>query len=301
MPMNTITFANTVGLTKFEKPMKIEADRKVWDWEKVFTTGRMSAGQIKFYQYTGLGSAQLINELQAVPFENAHELDPITLTAVKFAKGFIVSDELIDDNQQISDFLGSLASSLGISHAHARDYCSASIFTNAFSTSYTGWDSKPLCEDDHTTVHGETIDNEYTATSVAWDSLWDMRKYFMSSLYTEDGTELSDEPKYLVCHPSVMDTVEAILTSPGKYDEADLHANTLRNFVTPIYCRLLGTSTYYFMLGSKMKEYLQFRQKKDVETKWSDAFENIGKKCRTYQRFAYGFTDYRFVIGSAGA
>lgn len=300
--MNTITFAKTVGLTEYEEPMLIESQKESWDWKKIFTVAKMNKRQWQTYQYTGFGEANLSDELEAVTFEPAYELDPITFTAVKYTKGFMVSEELEEDNTQIKSLLRDWARSVGRSHRYAREVCAASLLNNAFtaSTATYGWDGVEMCGA-HTTTSGTSIDNDLGPTSLSWDTLWDMRKYFQYSIFDEAGLPITDNPMYLVGHPALGDTVEAILKSPGKYDEADLHANTMKDAFTWIPCRLLSSQTAYFVLGEEMKSHLHFRVKKDVTTVWKDAYENIGRKCRTHQRFAYGFSDYRFIVGNPGA
>ena len=300
MAMNTITWAKTVGLTMYEKPMILEAKKDEWEYKKLFSVGKMDKGQWQTYQHAGFGAANLTDELELVQFEDASELDPVVLTAVKYTKGYVVSEELEEDNTQIPGLLGSWAKSVGRGHRYAVNVSTASIFNNAFSSSYTGWDGVEMCGS-HTTNSGTTIDNDLGPSSFSWDTYWDMVKYFDYQIYDEAGLPMTDTPRYLVLHPSQRDVVEAINKSPGKYDSADLHANTLKGISEPVYCRLLDSTTAFFLVGEMMKDHLLFKQRKPVTTKWSDAFENIGKKCRTHQRFAYGFTDYRFVVGNPGA
>lgn len=300
MAMNTVTFSKTVGLTKFEKPMLIQSQERAWDWKKLFTMGKMNAGTMQFYQYTGFGQAEQLGELQLVPFDQAYELDSVTLTAVKYVKGFMLSEELEDDNQQIGDLLGQWGRALGRSHAYAQDLCAASIFNNAQSSSYTGWDSLALLSNSHSTQSGTTIDNLYAASTFSWDVAWDLEKYFAYQIYDEAGLPITDEPAYLVYHPVLRDTVQPLYKSPQRYDVNDNEVNTLKKMQL-VECKLLSTTTNYFMLGSEMKNYLQFRQRRPLRTAWEDAFQNMGRFCRTDQRFAYGFTDYRFIIGSTGA
>lgn len=300
MVMSTSTWSKTIGLTKFEKPMLIQSSKPAWDWQKLFTMGKMNAATMQFYQYTGFGSAEQLGELELVPFEDAYELDSVTLTAVKYVKGFVLSEELEEDNTQISDFLSQLSSAIGRAHAYARDLCAASILNNAQSASYTGWDSLALLSNSHSTNSGTTIDNLYTAASFSWSVARDLEKYFSYSIFDEAGLPISTKPKYLAFHPSIRDTVYPMYRSPMRYDVTDNEVNTLDK-VELVECRLLSTTTNYFMLSEEMKNYLQFRQRRPIRTKWQDAFQNMGRFCRVDQRFAYGFTDYRFIIGSTGA
>jgi len=297
--MNTIDFAKTVGLTEYERPMLLESAKDEWPYKECFSIGKMDKGQWQTYQHTGFGAANITNELELVQFDEAHELDPITFTAIKYTKGFVVSEELEEDNTQIKGLLGLWAKSVGRAHRYAVNVATTSIFNNAFDPNYVGWDGVELCGT-HTTDSGQTIDNDFPAASFGWDTVWDMVKYFDYQIYDEAGLPLTGSPAKLILHPSLRDTAEAIFKSPGKYDSTDLHANTLKAVCNPIYNRLLSSTTAFFMLGSDMKDFLHLRHRKPVTTKWNDAFENIGRKCRTHQRFSYGFSDYRQMVGNPG-
>jgi hypothetical protein len=304
MAMNTSTFAKTVALTWYDKPFKIAADESVWDWKKLFSVSKMEFGQWQTYQYTGFGSANQLGELRPVVFENAYELAATTISAVKYAKGFILSEELQDDNRQIKGLLQSWAKSLGRSHSYAREVAVASVFNNAFDSSYTGFDSVELCGS-HTTNSGTAIDNDLGPSSISYSTIWDMVKYFNYQIYDEAGLPVSDVPIYIQTNPANQDVLDEILKTRGpnrsKPDSADNNANVLPDRLTPVYNRLLTSTTAYFMHGKKMKDHLIFKQRKPMSVKWKDAFENFGRKCRTGQRFGYGFTDYRFLVGNPGA
>ena len=114
--MNTATFAKTVGLSLYEKPLKIEADKDEWPYKEAFTVGTMKDGSWQTYQFTGVGAANLTGELELVQFDEAEELDPIVSTAVKYTKGFVISNELEEDNRQIKGFLGAMGKSVGRAH-----------------------------------------------------------------------------------------------------------------------------------------------------------------------------------------
>jgi len=302
MAMNTTTFAKTIGLTEYHDPMMIAFKKRTWDWPKLFTMGKMENQQWQTYQYTGFGAAELSDELSPVTFEQAYELDPITITAVKYVKGFMVSEELEDDNRQIKGLLNNWAKSVGRAQRYVQDLCASSVYENAFSSSFAGWDDIELCGA-HTTTSGQSIDNDLGPSSLAHDSLWDMRKYFSYQIYDEQGLlmPMPDAEIYLVTHPANADTVEEILKSSGKVGTADNDINTLKGFVTPVYNPHLTSTTAYFLQAKQQADHLRFMQRKEVSTKWKDAFENIGRKCRTHQRFGYGFTDYRFIVGNPGA
>jgi len=299
--MNTITFAKAVALTKYEEPMLIEDGRDSVNWKPLFTHGKMKANSWQTFQITGFGEADQRSELQAVTFEEAAELDPITFTAIGFVKGFVVSEELIDDNIQITNLLGKWSTSVGRVMRLAREKSAMSIFNNAFDVAYPGWDGVELCGT-HTTYSGDTLDNDFPATSFDWDTYWDLIRYFTYQMIDERGLPMSAEPWQMVMHPILQERWEAIMKSPGKYDTGDNHANTLKDKQTKVtFNRHASSTTAYFMMSKEQRDHFHFRIKKAVETKWHEAFVNIGKLCRNHQRFAFGFSDHRYIVGSPGA
>jgi len=305
MAMNTTTWSKTVGLTDYEKPMKVEAAKgsEVWNYPDIFTMGKMNkAGQMKFYHYTGLGVPNLRTELQPVVFNQGYELGDYTITAVKYALGFVISEEWEEDNTQIQGLLKKMTSSVGTGMSNVDASVTASVFDNAFdTTNYPGWDSKAMC-DSHTANDGTAIDNDLGPTSISKDTLWDMVRYFDYQIYDEAGLEVNDMPWRLVTHPTNRETLEKILKSPLESDTGDNNANTLKDKgLKACYCRKQSSTTSFFVLGKKMKEHLLFMVKKPLTVKWKDAFEVIGRKCRNHKRIGYGFTDYRFIVGNPGA
>ena len=299
MSMNTATFGKSVGLALYTKPHKIEADKKVFDWEKVVKDGTMDRATWQTYQFTGFGTANLTTELQKLKYESAFELDPIVFTAIKFTKNFIVSEELEEDNWQLKNLLGVWAKSTGRSQSYAREVAISSMFDNAFDSDYAGWDSVELCGS-HTTNSGTTIDNDLGPSGISYDTIWDGIKYFNYQIFDEAGLPVSDTPKILQTHPKNQDVVEEVLDS--KLKDADYTINTLKGqSLTPLYNRLLSSTTAFFLHGAMQKDYMHFLQRKAVEVKWKDAFDNMGKKCRSSQRFAYGHSDYRCILGNPGA
>lgn len=298
---NTNTFPKTVSLSLYEKPMLMEDARDSVDWKPLFTHGTMKAGSWQTYQIVGFGEADRREELEPITFEEPGELDAITFTAIEYVKGFMISQRLKEDNTQIPDILGKWAKSIGRIMRLAREKSAMSIFHNAFDVSYPGYDGVELCGT-HTTYSGDTLDNDFPATSYGWDTKWDLIKYFRYQMVDERNLPMSADPWCWILHPSLEDVHEAIMKSPGKYDEADLHANTLKDKGTKVvYDRHASSTTAYFLMAKEQRDAMHFRIKVPVETKWHEAFVNLGHLNRNRQRFAYGFSDHRYIVGSPGA
>lgn len=302
MAMNTIQWSKTVGLTDYNEPFYVAADTKIWDWRKIYDTGKSTRATEAWYTYSGIPAPELTGELEEVSFETPVELDAITLSTVKYARGWILSEEMEDDNLRLPGLLSKMAKSLGAGHGYIQDMAATYPFNQAFSSTYqTVWDGTELCGTHTTKVSADTITNEQTAASLSKDSIWDMIKYFDYGIVTQDGLPASDTPKFLIAHPSKRDIIEKIFESPMESDTTDNNKNTLSNKgITVIYNRLLTDTERYFLVGSKMKDYLIYRQRKPITVKWKDAFTTIGKMCRTHQRFMCGPISFEYIVGNDG-
>lgn len=303
MAMNTSQWAKTVGLTDYQKPFMVRSKQYCWDWKKLFDVGKATRGKEAWYPFTGFGAAEAIGELENVPYHDPQELDSITLTAVKYGLGFTISEEMEEDNTQLPSLLGDMGRAMGASHAYIRDALAADVYNEAFSTTnQTVWDAAALCSTHTTKVSGDTITNSQTAASLSKSTLWDMIKYFDYGIVTQAGLPaVASGPFYLIVHPSKRDVVEAILGSQLEPGTANNDINTLRDKqIIPVYCRLLSDTSRYFLQSADQKRWMPFWIRKDVTTKWDDSFDNIGRKCRTHQRFMVGPITYEYIVGNDG-
>ena len=80
-----------------------------------------------------------------IQYQDAERGYQIEYSHTEFASGFQVERKLADDQQYGNIF--SRAEELGTAFARKRRKDAASVFNNAFSTSFLGYDSKALCED----------------------------------------------------------------------------------------------------------------------------------------------------------
>jgi len=303
MSMNTAQFAKTIALTLYDKPMRVAAGEKVFEWDKVVDNGTMKYATWQTYQFVGLGAANRTNELQAISYEGGAELPAVTITAYKYTKGFMLSAELEEDNRQIPGFLGSMAASTGEGHRYAREYAIAQLFVNILGTTLS-YDSVAVCGA-HTTNSGTTITNyDTTPSALSYSNLWDGCKYFSYGIYNEAGLPITDQPVYVQTHPENQDVLDNLLKTRGpnrsEPGSADNDSNVLP-MLQPLYNRLLTSQTQYIVHGKKQKNSILFKQRVALSSAWDDAFDLDGRKCKSRQRFGTGVTDHRFIYASAGA
>lgn len=304
MTMVTTEMAHAISRQIFQPAFNVSADMKHWDWEQLATIRSSDAAYEQTFGYTGIGAAVATDELAPAYYGKYQELPTIQWIHTKYTLGGMVSQELIEDNKNLPDVVGTLGKKIGEGHAYIKDYTVAQLFNNAFtsSTAYNLYDSAQLCTSHTLQKSGGTVNNALTAASLNFTNLWLAINFFEYSMYTHEGLPTSDTPKYLLYHPSQHKTVKKILeTDRGEPDTANNNKNTLTDYgITPIPCRFL-TSTYWFLAGSQFPEDLVFYNRIAKEVKEDADFDRDAVKIKSRERFSVKFKDWMHIVGNPGA
>jgi hypothetical protein len=274
---------------------------QLWDWEKLYTRKPTTRATEQVFSYAGLPVARRTGEMEPILYADIAELAATTFTVRKYTLATMFSHEVLQDNQHLPELMREAGACAGESQSYIRAQSAAQVFNNAFDTD-TGYDGSFLCST-HTMNDGTSYDNALTAASLTFDNLWLAINHFETTPYSHSGLYLKDKPEFLVYHPSKEKEVQALLqTTQGEPGTADNDKNTIRNYnLKPVSCRFLDTSTYWFVLGSRAKRDLCWLDREKVKTATEDDFDLMASKFRSYQRYAYGFRDFLWVVGNPGA
>lgn len=308
MAVTTATFAKTVGNTEFEKPMRIKADKEIWPYKKIFSTGTTKRAETKFYSHTGFGAAQPVGELEPLYFEDPLEGPERTLSVKKISIGTSLSEEMEDDNLHLPGLLNTWSDAMGDSHSYVKSYDHAKRFNRAFATTYSDYThvnyadtAEAIFADTHTCANGDTYDNLFPAASFDYATAQDMERYFLTGMVDEQGLPITDELKCILFASDLIDVISNVYkTRKGEPGTADWSTNTLSN-PDLVPCRLLSPTTMYVMIGKKAGKYLLSRQRKAMQVKWWDDNERNGRKVNCWQRYGEKILDPRFMVASLGA
>lgn len=229
-----------------------------------------------------------------------------TYTHAEFAKGFVVTRRLIDDN--LTSIAFDNATDLGDAAFRKREKSAAALFNNAFSGSgvddegfaLAGADGVALVSDSHPRNAADSTaqDNNY-ALSLTKDNVRTIRTAMMKT--TDDvGDLLNVMPDTLLVPPELEDDALVIIRSvldPGA---------TITNAINPQAGRFNVLSWHYltdanawFMIDSaRMKRDLIWYERIPVEFGAEEDFDTLQKKFRAYMRYSRGFRDWRWISGS---
>jgi phage major head subunit gpT-like protein len=220
----------------------------------------------------------------------------ITYTHTAYADGFVVEREMMDDMQY--DGIFSAASEMGTAFARKQEKDAASVFNNAFSSSFLGYDSKALCADDHPRSRTDTtaVDNALTLTLTSANL--ETAITTMQAFGDDKGNEISIMPDILLVPRNLRKKAFELCGSPLSPEDAN-NAINVHSGMTPLVWPYLTDQNAWFVIDSVMaKRYLKWYSRIAVEFAAQDDFDTFMRKYRGYMRYSKGWSDFRWVIGS---
>lgn len=231
-------------------------------------------------------------------YDDMEQLYRTTLTHTEYVKGFKVERKLVDDD--LYNLITPRPAALALSAARTKEKHAASIFNNAFSGSYTGGDGKALCASDHplAPLGGGTGDNSGT-TALSYDAVVETRR-LMREFKDDRGELMAINPDTLLVPPELEETAFAIMRTMNKVDITDYHANFVQSQVKNlIVWDYLTDADNWFMLDSGMaKMHLLWLNRTELEFAMDPTSDfRLEARFRGYQRYSYGWSDWRFCYG----
>lgn len=233
----------------------------------------------------------------AIEYDDAEQGYKTTYEHTEYARGFTVERKLVDDDQ--FNVINQFPRKLGIGAMRKQEIDGASVFNNAFSSSFVGGDSVELCgAHPYSPSNASTQDNSGT-TALSYDSVIATRKLMRS--YEDDRGELVPiNPGTLLVPPELENTAWEIVNSMNKPGTADNDGNYVRSTgLQVVVWDYLTDANNWFMLDSGLASmYLNWFNRVPLEFA-SDPTGDfaLNARFRGYMRYSYGWSDWRFVYG----
>lgn len=224
-----------------------------------------------------------------------------TYTHVEFAKGFAVERKLVDDD--LYNIINQRPRALAISAMRKREKDAASVFNNAFSSSYTGGDAIALCGSHPYSPSNASTQSNAGSTALSYDAIIATRK-LMRAFEDDRGELVNIMPDTLIVPPELENTAWEILESVNKPDTANNNGNYVRSTgISLIVWDYLTDANNWFLVDSTLAGmYLNWFDRVPLEFAMDPTSDfNLISKWRGYMRYSYGWSDWRFVYGHAVA
>ena len=235
------------------------------------------------------------NPLSYDDFIGGYQTD---FTHTTFAKGIRFSEELIED--ELYRVMSQRSKALARSAWYRKEYDHASLFNNAFSTSYTGGDSVALCSASHPRADGGTVQsNTAGAVDLTLANLETTCNAF-AALKDDRGLLIGVTPKYLLVPRALEYDAFEITKSSGKPFTADNEANFFQGRLTVIVWDFLTDTDAWFVLSDKSDGAPISFNRVPTSFKEDGDFDTGDLKMKARTRYSYGWRDWRWVYGGSG-
>lgn len=251
---------------------------------------------------SGFGLASVKGEGAAIVYDNATQGFTTRYTHVNYALGFVITEEMVDDD--LYDVIGKArAESLAFSMRATKETVAANVYNRAFNSSYTGGDGKEMCATDHPNVAGGTQSNELSTAANLSEAALEQAVIDIMGWTNDRGLKIQVKPQTLIIPKELMFEADRILKTEKRVSTADNDVNALKmggHFKDVVTNQYLTSTTAWFVRTNAPNGTKYFERKADSFAADND-FDTSNAKFKAQGRYSFGWTDWRGVYGTPGA
>lgn len=251
-------------------------------------------------QLTGFGLVPVKAEGASVSYDDESQGYISRYTNVAYALGYIVTREELDD-VLYTEVSKRRAEALAFSFRQTKEIVGANVLNRAFTAAYAGGDGLELCSLLHVTSDGTQANELTTAADLSETALEDLVKLIMTAK-NHRGMKISIMPKSLIVPPNLWLDANRILKST--LSSADMEINVLKS--TGVFPEGIKFNHYltdddaYFVKTNAPRGMIHF-ERVPIEFDKDNDFDTMNAKAMAYERYSFGWTDWRGIFGSPGA
>jgi hypothetical protein len=248
---------------------------------------------------TGFGKMVQTSELGSLDYEDPLAMYKTTITHLKYTKGFKVSQELVEDDQH--NVISQMPRALAKSVVYTTEYHGASVFNNAFSTSYTSYgDGLPLCSTKHTRADGGTAQSNASSSEIVFsESNLETGRLALEKALNDKGQIVNFKADTLLIPIELRKSAQIITESTMRPGTANNDVNVYDGVFKVIPWRYLTNTTAWFLMD-KSNHLIDWIWRVRPEFKNDFNFDADAALYKVRVRFGFGWADWRGVWGSSG-
>jgi len=249
---------------------------------------------------TSFGLAPVKDQGAAYTYDSHTQGGTRRYTHIAYGMGYSVTREEMDDNQY-SDKSFNRGEMLAFSFRTTKEIVAANVLNRGFNASYTGIDGKEMLATDHATLAGSQSNELAVAADFSEAALEDLLIQIHQAK-NDRGLEIAISPKKLIIPADLAFEAERILNSTLRSGTANNDMNAVNgkipggivvnHYLTDADAWFVQTNAPSGLLGF-MRTAFEFKKDNDQAT------DNALAKA--YERYSFGWTDWRGIYGSPGA
>jgi phage major head subunit gpT-like protein len=272
-------------------------------YDKIFHVLQSNKAFEKDTALSGIGQLEEVQELGAIPYEDATPGWDVTYVHKKFGKGRMVSQEMIDDEK--FNMIQKLPKSLANAKARTKEQSAADVLNFGFVAGggglakFTGGDAQPLFSTAHTNRQGNITQSNKITTPLTQTSL----QAVLTAMKTRRDSKnqiINFNPDTLLVPTNLEFTARAILESTQVLGSNNNDINVVKGSLNLVVWPFLTNQTAWFVIDSQAHELNFFnRTDRGVQGPSWD-FDNEAAKWKAVARWSVGFSDWMGIYGSVG-
>ena len=251
---------------------------------------------------SGFANAAVKSEGAAVTFDTANETFTSRYTHETVALAFAITEEAIEDN--LYDKISTrYTKALARSMANTKQIKAANVLNNGFSSSFPGGDGKELFATDHPTQSGDAKNELSTSADLSETSL-EQALIDIAAFTDERGLKIAARGLKLIIPSELQFTAERIMKSANRVGTADNDINALasKGMIPQGYVvNNFLTDTDAFFIKTDVPNGLKMFERAPIKTAMEGDFDTGNVRYKARERYSFGFSDWRGMVGSPGA
>ena len=252
-------------------------------------------------EISGFGLAPVKQQGSGINYDTESQGSVSRYTHVAYALGYIVTwEELRDDLYEVVS--KRRAKQLAFSMRQTKETIAANVYNNAFSSSYTGGDGVSLINTAHPTLTGNQSNQLTTAADLSEAAIEDLSIQVMQALNSR-GLKISLMPQSLHVPTQTWYEANRILKSVLQNDTANNAINVLKAtnvFPKGIKMNHYFTSATAWFIRTNAPEGMKHYVRDPVSFDTDNDFDTKNAKAASYERYSFGWSDWRGAYGTPG-
>lgn len=269
-------------------------------YSQIFKVSTSSKQDEKDSAVTGFGLMEEHTESQPLVYADVQQGYDVTYTHKTFRKGFSISREMYEDDQY--NVMKKKPAALARSARRTIEYFAAAVLNNAFSTSYLGGDSKPLCSTIHPCAVGAggSAQSNASATGITLTEA-NLKTALLAMRGQKDDKDMKIQVRatHLIVPPALEHTAKVLLQTQLLPGSGNNDINTLKGELTLVVYDWLTSTTAWYLMDKNQAE-LNFFWRVRPEFKQDENFDTDAALFKARMRFSCGWSDWRGFWGSKG-
>ena len=280
----------------------LEYDRYDQEHAEIFDEESSDRAFEEEVMLSGFGTAPVKSEGGAISFDAAQETYTARYSHETIALAFSITEEAIEDN--LYDKLAArYTRALARSMSQTKQIRAASVLNNAFSTSNPIGDGSALCAADHPSISGNQSNVLATASDLNETSLEQML-IDIAGFTDERGLKIAVRGMKLIIPKELQFVAERVLNSNLRPGTADNDTNALKSMGMLPEGAVVNhflTDTDAFFVKTDAPNGFKLFQRTAIKTAMEGDFDTGNMRFKARERYSFGVSDWRSVIGTPGA